>query len=292
VFSTRPLGTHTLTHLLRLSTVLTFIALVLVAGCTGDRSNEALDEWTLVWQDEFEGPAGQSPDATKWKFDVGTEWGNAQLEFDTSRPENVSLDGKGNLAITAREEQWQGQNYTSGRINTWGFFAHDYGRFEARIKLPIGQGVWPAFWLLGGNFGDVGWPGCGEIDILEYRGQEPKILHASLHGPGYSGGSAVTGKTTLAGADGFEADFHVFAVQWDKNRITWVVDDVDYRTVTPSDLPSGGQWVFDHPFFIILNVAIGGHFVGPPDANTTFPQTMLVDYVRVYSWTPIDGGSP
>ena len=256
-------------------------ALCFLIGAGFGRCDEDPQELGLVWSDEFEGAAGQLPDPANWRFDVGTDWGNAQLEYDTARPENVSLDGAGNLAITAREEAYLGRSYTSGRINTSGLFEHDYGRFEARIKLPRGQGIWPAFWLLGDNFGTVGWPACGEIDILEYRGQQPRIVHGSLHGPGYSGGSAVTGSFELAGED-FSDDFHVFAVEWSPGRITWIVDETRYQTVTADDLPAGTTWVFDHPFFVILNVAVGGNFVGPPNASTTFPQTMLVDYVRVY----------
>lgn len=259
------------------------LAAVSVACGAGCRSLTDPELVGLVWQDEFEGPAGQSPDPTKWRFDEGTDWGNAQLECDTDRTENVSLDGAGNLAITAIEEPFLNCDYTSGRINTWGFFARERGRFEARIKLPVGQGIWPAFWLLGDNFDEagVGWPACGEIDILEYRGQEPQIVHGSLHGPGYSGGSALTGYYYLAD-EGFDEDFHVFAIEWDKNSITWYVDEQAYQTISSSDIPAGTSWVFDHSFFIILNVAVGGHFVGPPDESTVFPQTMLVDYVRVY----------
>jgi beta-glucanase (GH16 family) len=254
------------------------LLLVLLSGF--GRCSEDPVELRVLWQDEFDGAAGQLPDPAKWQFDVGTDWGNAQLEYDTARAENVALDGNGHLAITAREEEYLGRSYTSGRINTAGRFQQEHGRFEARIRLPVGQGVWPAFWMLGGDFGTVGWPACGEIDILEYRGQEPSIVHGSLHGPGYSGGNAVTGRFDLGQA--FHDDFHVFAIEWDTNRITWIIDDVRYQTVTPDDLPSGSRWVFDHPFFLILNVAIGGHFVGPPNAETMFPQTMLVDYVRVY----------
>jgi beta-glucanase (GH16 family) len=261
--------------------VLCVIAALLVIGVVGCHSLSDPERVVLVWYDEFEGPAGQSPDSTNWRFDIGTDWGNAQLEYDTDRPENVSLDGEGHLAITAIEESYLGSDYTSGRINTWGCFERERGRFEARIKLPVGQGIWPAFWLLGGNFDSVGWPDCGEIDILEYRGQEPQIVHGSLHGPGYSGGSAITGSYYLQG-EGFDEDFHVFAIDWDRDSITWLVDDQPYQTIEPSDLPEADQWVFDHPFFIILNVAVGGHFVGPPDDSTVFPQTMLVDYVRVY----------
>jgi len=265
---------------------------VAIFGCGRSPSGAGLDPesppdppaepGTLVWSDEFDGPAGQRPDAANWRFDIGTNWGNNQLEFDTDRPENVSLDGQGHLAITARRENYQGSNYTSGRINTRDLFAAERGRFEARIKLPVGQGIWPAFWMLGDDFGRVGWPRCGEIDILEYRGQEPRVVHGSLHGPGYSGGGAITGRKILPGPEGFDDDFHVFAVTWEADRITWLLDGEPYQTFGPSDLPRGAPWVFDHPFFIILNVAVGGNFVGSPDQTTSFPQTMLVDWVRVY----------
>jgi len=255
-------------------------AMLPVAGCTRPSSPDAV-RWELVWSDEFEGAAGSAPDPAKWDYDIGTDWGNAQLEYDTDRPENVSLDGAGHLAITAREEPWLGRDYTSGRIHTNGHFAQQGGRFEARIRLPVGRGIWPAFWLLGGNFASVGWPACGEIDIMEYRGQEPRVLHGSLHGPGYSGGNALTSRFELSGG-GFNWDFHVFAVEWTDDQITWIVDDTRYLTIRRGDLPQGGAWVFAHPFFIILNVAVGGHFVGSPDATTAFPQTMLVDWVRVY----------
>jgi beta-glucanase (GH16 family) len=261
---------------------LLLLAVIAFALAGSGRCDEEALEWQLVWQDDFEGPAGQQPDTSRWRFDIGTDWGNSQLEYDTDRPENVALDGGGHLAIIAREESYSGRDYTSGRINTRGLFEHTHGRFEARIRLPIGQGIWPAFWLLGADFEEVGWPACGEIDIMEYRGQEPRILHGSLHGPGYSGGQAITTRFELPGETGFNADFHVFAVEWEGGRITWLVDDVRYFTVTPRDLPAGGRWAFEHPFFIILNVAVGGHFVGAPDSTTTFPQTMLVDWVRVY----------
>jgi beta-glucanase (GH16 family) len=243
-------------------------------------SNDAV-EIDLVWEDNFDGPAGQLPDSNHWRFDVGTDWGNAQLEYDTDRATNVSLDGEGHLAITAREEVFLGRNYTSGRINTRDLFQNTRGRFEARIRLPVGQGIWPAFWLLGANFAEVGWPDCGEIDIMEYRGQEPGIVHGSVHGPGYSGGEAVTGRYILPGGQAFNDDFHLFAIEWDSNSITWIVDNTPYQTITPDDLPTSGRWVFDQPFFIILNLA-----VGPPDETTTFPQTMLIDWVRVYRGAP------
>jgi beta-glucanase (GH16 family) len=248
--------------------------------------------WELVWADEFEGPAGQLPDPSRWSFDVGgSGWGNQQLEYDTGdRCENASLDGEGNLAITARKETWQvgAQTwaYTSARINTRGKLEQRYGRIEARIQIPSGQGIWPAFWLLGADFGSVGWPGCGEIDVLEARGQLPQAIYASLHGPGYSGGGAVTTKYYSPDGAGFHEAFHVYAVEWTPSRIAFSVDDVVYRVVQPQQLPAGARWVFDHPFFVILNVAVGGGFVGPPADSTVFPQTMRVDWVRVHEWVP------
>ena len=259
--------------------------LLTLTSCRSGATDPIPLEWNLAWQDEFDGPAGQLPDPGRWRFDVGTDWGNQQLEYDTARAQNASLDGAGNLAIIARKENYLEQEYTSARINTRGLFEQARGRFEARIKLPVGQGIWPAFWALGNDFGTAGWPTCGEIDVMEYRGQEPNVILGTAHGPGYSGGSAVGTRYTLPGAN-FNDDFHVFAIEWSESRITWFVDDVIYRVITPADLPAGGRWVFDHPFFVILNVAVGGIFVGPPDESTIFPQTMLVDWVRVYKAEP------
>ena len=235
--------------------------------------------WTLVWSDEFDGPAGQLPNPDNWTFDIGTDWGNRQLEYDTGRPENVSLDGGGNLAITARRESYRGSAYTSGRIKTQGLFEQAYGRFEARIRLPTGQGIWPAFWMLGNNIDTVGWPECGEIDVMEYRGQEPSIVLGTVHGPGYFAGGGISTRYALTGAR-FDTGFHEFAIEWTEAGIVWFVDGQRYHAVDRDDPP--GRWVFDHPFFILLNVAVGGGFVGPPNESTNFPQSMLVDWVRVY----------
>jgi len=255
--------------------ILIFLGL---SGCE-DTAGPEQREWQLVWQDEFEGSAGQLPDSAKWTYDIGTNWGNAQLEYDTDRPENVTLDGNGNLAITARKESYMGSAFTSARIKTQGLFEQTYGRFEARIKMPWGPGIWPAFWLLGANIETVGWPQCGEIDIMEYRGQEPTTVHGSVHGPGYSGGAAITQRFDLMG-DRFDNDFHIYAVEWGGDYIDFFVDGNYYQKITPDDLT--GDWVFNHPFFIILNVAVGGNYVGFPTSGTPFPQTMYVDWVRVY----------
>ena len=264
----------------------TWTWMVLLAGLATIGFARCEDEpgWRLTWADEFDGPAGQSPDPGRWTFDVGTGvngWGNQQLEYDTARPENASLDGQGNLAITARRESYEGREYTSARMLTRGLLAQRYGRFEARIKLPRGQGIWPAFWMLGADFDGTNWPACGEIDVMEYRGQEPLRVTGTIHGPGYSGGGALTGNRDLPGPAGFDEDFHVFGVEWTPDWIAWELDGVTWQVIVPAQLPAGAAWVFDKPFFLILNVAVGGNYVGPPDPSV-FPQTMLVDWVRVY----------
>ena len=174
------------------------LAIVFAAPVMGCKEEEPPVEYGLIWADEFDGPAGQLPDPAKWVFDIGTDWGNRQLEWDSDRPENVSLDGEGHLAITAREESFAGQDYTSGRIKTKGLFEQKYGRFEASIKLPIGQGIWPAFWMLGRDISEVGWPNCGEIDIMEYLGHEPRTIHGTIHGPGHFGGGGISRAHTIS----------------------------------------------------------------------------------------------
>jgi beta-glucanase (GH16 family) len=243
--------------------------------------------WTLAWSDEFEGPAGATVDATKWTFDVGGGgWGNQELQSYTDRARDAHLSGDGHLVIDVLRERHAGpdaiaREFTSARLKTQGLFTQTYGRFEARIKVPYGHGIWPAFWMLGADIPSAGWPACGEIDIMENIGREPAMVHGTLHGPGYSGASGVGGAHSLA-AGRFADGFHAFAVEWERDVVRWYVDGHLYHTRTPADLPAGSRWVFDHPFFVILNVAVGGHWPGPPDATTVFPQQMLVDYVRVY----------
>jgi beta-glucanase (GH16 family) len=250
-------------------------------GDGGDTPDPERPGFRLTWQDEFDAAAGSAPDAARWRHDIGTGWGNNQLEFDTDRTENAAHDGDGNLVITAREESFQGSAYTSARLITSGLFTQAYGRFEARMRLPFGQGIWPAFWMLGDNLGDVGWPQCGEIDIMENLGQDTTRMYGTLHGPGYSGGDAIGATYDLPNGERFDGGFHVFAVEWEENEVRWYVDDNLYQTRTPADL-GGRQWVYDHPHFLILNLAVGGQFPGNPDGSTTFPQTLVVDYVRVY----------
>ncbi len=251
--------------------------------------------WDLVWSDEFEGAAGAAPDPTKWGYDIGGKgWGNRELQYYTDKRENSALDGDGHLVITATESTTTTYEcnhtlpdyepgtcgYTSARLLTQDKYEFAYGRAEARIQVPFGQGIWPAFWSLGANFDDVDWPNCGEIDIMENIGKEPNTVHGTVHGPGYSGGSGIGGGHTLTEA--LANDYHVYAIEWEPEEIRWYIDDTQYFTVTPSMLPEGTEWVFDHPFFLIMNVAVGGYWPGYPDDTTQFPQTMHVDYVRVY----------
>lgn len=261
-------------------------AVILLSFWSCQDDNNALPDrnYQLVWEDNFDGIEGESPDSSKWVFDIGIGpgndgWGNQELQYYTDRTENVALDGAGNLAITARSESYAGRSFTSGRINTKGLFDQAYGRFEARIKMPWGPGIWPAFWTLGADVDQIGWPQCGEIDIMEYRGQEPQLIHGTVHGPGYSAGASITKSFSLTN-DRFDNDFHVFAVEWGADYLDFFVDDTVYQRISPEDVT--GEWVFNHPVFIILNIAVGGNYVGFPTPETPFPQTMLVDYVKVY----------
>jgi beta-glucanase (GH16 family) len=259
------------------------------AGSGGTGGSGGSTGWTLVWSDEFNGPDGSGIDTTKWTALTGGDgWGNQELEYYTADVANAHQMG-GNLVITATtagasaQTCWYGQcKYTSARLQTKGHFTQAYGRFEARIKIPFGQGLWPAFWMLGNDIDTVNWPACGEIDIMENIGKEPGTVHGSMHGPGYSGGNPLTAAYMLPGGVKVSADFHIFAIEWAINEVRFYVDTTLYETRTPADVPAGKVWVYDHPFFLLLNVAVGGGWPGSPDATTTFPQTMLVDYVRVY----------
>lgn len=245
----------------------------------------------LVWADEFD--TNGTPDATKWNLLTGdgTEqgipgWGNNELQTYTNRLENVTAQN-GILIITANEESFDGKSYTSARITTKGLLDQQYGRFEARIKLPTGKGIFPAFWLLGDDEnGSLVWPEIGEIDIMEYLGNEPTSVFGTVHGPEFSAANSITKSYELQG-DRFDSGFHVFGVEWTPNRINWYVDDVLYQSLTPEDIAEEtdgkGEWVFNRPFHIILNVAVGGNLPGSPNDETIFPQRMLVDYVRVYN---------
>jgi beta-glucanase (GH16 family) len=218
-------------------------------------------------------------------FDVGgTGGGNNELEYYSDGTNNAALDGDGHLVITARRETHGNNDYTSARIKTLGKASWTFGRVEARIKIPKGQGIWPAFWMLGSSctgYPVSGWPDCGEIDVMENIGKaaDQNLVHGTLHGPGYSAAAGPTQTVTLTSP--VSADYHVFAIEWQKDRIDWYVDSSLYSTKTPDDIPSTAKWVYNAPFYVLLNVAVGGDWPGAPDGTTVFPQEMIVDYVRV-----------
>lgn len=264
------------------------------ANTTADISPE---EWTLVWSDEFDDPPGTSPNPGIWQPEIGDGmlngipgWGNGEFEYYTNQPDNASTDGAGNLVITALQLEPESSNlmcwygpceFTSARLITWGRVEFEFGRVEARLKLPFGQGIWPAFWMLGTNLDEVGWPQSGEIDIMENIGREPATVHGTIHGPGYSGGQGIGAGYDLAEGN-FSDDFHIFAIEWTPDQIEWLVDDQVYAKISAEDIPAGTEWVYNQPFFIILNLAVGGNWPGSPDETSTFPQTLMVDYVRVF----------
>ncbi|WP_093712773.1 discoidin domain-containing protein [Actinacidiphila alni] len=234
----------------------------------------------LVWSDEFNGAAGTKPDTSKWTQDTGGGQ-NGELEYYTNG-NNTAMDGNGNLVIEARKENVEGHQYTSGRINTSDHFNFTYGHVEARIKVSGTQGLWPAFWMLGSNFKTgTPWPNSGEIDIMEHVGKVADSVYSTLHAPAYNGGNGYGQPYTVAGSD-FASDFHTYAVDWDSSHMTFSVDGHAFFTADKATIESTrGPWVYDHPFYIILNNAVGGDWPGAPDASTVFPQRMLIDYVRV-----------
>jgi len=240
--------------------------------------------YQTVWEENFD-----SLDENVWSFEIGNGhaqgipgWGNAELEY--YKKENAWVEN-GVLIIEAREEDVSDDhgtyNYTSARMKTQGKFNVKFGRVEFRAKLPKGKGIWPALWMLGEDITQVGWPACGEIDVMELLGHEPNKVYGTVHGPGYSGASSKGGSYTLPSGD-FTQDFHTFAVEWDPIGISWYVDDIKFFTITRPEIELYGNWVFDHPFFIIMNVAVGGYWPGYPDETTEFPQRMYVDYIKVY----------
>lgn len=244
----------------------------------------SLPGWRLVWADEFE---GTGLDRTKWEWEVNARGGgNNELQYYTDRPENTRV-ADGVLTLTARQEDFTGpegtRQYTSARIRTKGKGDWRYGRIEARARLPVGQGIWPAIWMLPTDEAYGGWAGSGEIDIMEYLGQKPREVFGTLHYGGPWPRNVYSGKTYTLPTGTFADDFHVFAIEWEPGEIRWYVDGVHYQTQTewrtegaPFPAP------FDQRFHLILNVAVGGNLPGSPDETTPFPQSMVVDYVRVY----------
>jgi beta-glucanase (GH16 family) len=275
-----------------------FVAILFVAfaarcadtNSVPSRTIESTNDWKLIWSDEFNGPAGAGVDVNKWTTETGGNGnGNREWEFYTTSRSNAVLDGHGCLDIIALKSptntfhtRFGDGSYSSARFNTRKKFSVKYGRIEARIKIPAGHGMWPAFWMMGDDIGTAGWPAGGEIDIMENIGKEPGTVHGTMHGPGYSGSQGPSGLFRLKNQERFADQFHVFSVEWETNEIRWYMDGQFYERRTPADLPAGKKWVYDHPFFLLLNLAIGGGWPGYPDETTKFPAVMAVDYVRVY----------
>jgi beta-glucanase (GH16 family) len=242
----------------------------------------------LVWSDEFNQPESSGPDTGKWIYDIGTGepagWGNHELETYTDSRTNSfvandpgATDGKALVIRAVRT----GTGYTSARIKTRETF--QYVRLEARARIPSGAGCWPAFWAVGGNLSTVGWPDCGEIDVMEWIGKEPSRIKGSLHAPGYFANHSLNADDFLPNGATYGEGYHVFAADWYPDEIVFSMDGVVYEDRRKGDRPAGSAWPFDHPFQVILNFAVGGGWPGPPDSSTVFPQDYRVDYVRVYS---------
>lgn len=255
--------------------ILLFLVLtLLVVFIPVPNTTSAAPNWQLVWSDEFN---GSSLNRGVWTPEIGTGyngWGNNELQYYTDRPQNVQVTG-GNLVITAQRENYEGRNYTSARIKTQGLKSFKYGKIEARIKIPTGQGIWPAFWMLGESFRDVGWPYCGEIDIMEHVNNE-SVVHGTVHwdANGYASYGRASGNLDFS-------QFHTYSIEWDPSYIRWFVDGVQYNEIYIAN-GTGNTEEFQKPFFIPLNLAVGGNWPGSPNGSTPFPAQMLVDYVRVY----------
>lgn len=257
------------------------------SGGDGGNCGDGGDSGQPTWSDEFD-----TLDTENWTFETGGQgWGNQELQYYTDG-DNAYIEydpevDSNVLVLEARQENPAGFNcwygpceYTSTRMISKGKQEFTHGRMEARIKLPQTQGIWPAFWMMGNDIDSVGWPQNGELDIMEHVGYEPNLTHGALHGPGYSGDTPINGTHDLG--EPADANYHVYAVEWDENSIDWYVDDVNFYSITRSEVEQHGQWVYDHPFFFLLNVAVGGSWPGEPDASSVFPQRMYIDYVRVY----------
>lgn len=253
--------------------------------------------WTQTWSDEFEGPAG-AINTTTWQYDTGDGcsagicgWGNNEKQYYTSSAENISLNGQGQLQIVARRApagltcHYGPCLYTSAKITTRGTMLVAPGRVEARIKLPAGQGLWSAFWMLGQGHPTVPWPACGELDVMEHKGSQPNTTSSAIHGPGYSGQTPFAHAHVL-GSGTVTDEFHRFAVEWDSLHVRFFVDDDMHYLITRGAVEHYGQSVLNQSFYLILNLAVGGGFDGDPRSDAIFPATMLVDYVRVFTRGP------
>ncbi|MFJ9037204.1 family 16 glycosylhydrolase [Streptomyces sp. NPDC102406] len=268
----------------------------LLTACSSPKDSAASHEspgdsgdWRLTWSDEFSGAKGTPPDPRSWVHDLGGEpqWGNDEWQYYTDREANAAADGKGRLVITARRETLPGMDdcpvgtcdITSARLTTKGTFDQTYGRFEARIKVPDGGATLPAFWMMGADDDTTSWPGNGEIDVMEVVGDEPGTVYGTVHGPGY-GDEGVGGSHVLPNGEHLARTFHTYGVEWTEDQVTWTLDGRTYHVERRS---ADHRWVFDHDFYLLLDLAVGGVWPGPVTEDTSLPTSMLVDWVRVYS---------
>lgn len=237
--------------------------------------------YTLEWQDEFD---GENLNLDNYNFDLGDGcpnlcgWGNNELEWYTDEAKNIFLE-EGRLVIRALQEG--GSNYTSAKIHTKDKRSFQFGRIDIRAKLPKGQGLWPAIWMLGNNIDEVGWPACGEIDIMELVGHEPNMVHGTAHWGAQGSGNSIFKGSPISQSEDFSEQFHVFSLVWEPNLLTWYMDETAFHTISPADT-QGQEYRFNAAFYMIFNVAVGGNWPGNPDATTVFPQQMEVDYVRYF----------
>ncbi|MBN2385965.1 MAG: glycoside hydrolase family 16 protein [Anaerolineales bacterium] len=259
---------------------------ILLTGCALTSGLDAPAGWTLVWADEFNQPDGSAPDPSRWNHATGgSGWGNAELQHYSNSTDNAYIQD-GMLVIQANEETSMGRNYTSARLHTMVWAEWTYGRFEIRARLPNTPGIWPAFWLLPASATRYGtWPAGGEIDIMEMIGSQPGRVYATIHynNPHRQSG----GHYDLPAGQTFADDFHVFALEWEPEEMRWYVDGVLYHTETSwftNNAPFPAP--FDQPFYLLINLAVGGTWPGSPDETSAFPQYLFVDYVRVYQKEP------
>jgi beta-glucanase (GH16 family) len=244
----------------------------------GYRTPTTYQDYILDWSDEFN---GTKLNTTNWMYNTGGNgWGNNELQNYTNREDNTYIyDGK--LVIEAKSEAFGNNNYTSARLSSQGKKSFTYGRVDIRARVPIGQGIWPALWMLGSNIGSVGWPLCGEIDIMEVIGKQPKTVFGTMHWRNSAGNTISKGGNTAVSSGTMGDVFHVFSIIWDESEIKWYLDDVQYHVVARSQV-GATDYPFNKPFFFLINVAVGGNWPGKPDATTIFPQRLLVDYIRVF----------
>lgn len=252
----------------------------LVTDNTGYTTPESYPGYTLAWADEF---SGTTVDQSAWNFETGNGtngWGNHELEYYTNSTNNIFVSN-GNLIIEARKQAIGGQNYSSGRMTTFGKKNFQFGRIDMRAKLPVAKGLWPALWMLGSNINTTPWPACGELDMMELIGVNPSTVYGTMHWNSASNVHGSRGSSFNLPSGNFSHQFHVFSLKWVQDQVQWLVDDQVYLTTTRADV-GAANYPFNAPEFLIFNVAVGGDWPGAPDANTTFPQRMFVDYVRVF----------